>query len=193
MLAYFHNEGVNSHAPMYDSLVSIAEKVRPPRAEVPRRADLSYPQVNSTFIHRLTELVTTHSLDPAVYLEVREVLLQTCHQFSKVRTVATRHLNDLFANFPSLLCAEEVVTVLLEMLTVLRRACLAEFVDEVSSRAAAPLLPADARADFPPCRHSTRRLSPSTRPAGSSHSSCPTTTPSATRCSVNCTATLAAG
>ncbi|ORY78396.1 hypothetical protein BCR35DRAFT_304996 [Leucosporidium creatinivorum] len=112
ILTYFHVEGVNNHAQVYETLVSIAEKV------------------NATFIHRLTELVTTHSMDSSIYREVREVLLETSHQFAKVRTVATRYANDLFANFPSLLCAEEVVTVLLEMLTVLRRACLAEFVDE---------------------------------------------------------------
>lgn len=70
-------------------------------------------------------------MEPLIYREVREILLETAHQFIKVRTVATRFANELFANFPSLLCAEEVVTVLLEMLTVLRRACLAELVDEV--------------------------------------------------------------
>jgi len=71
-------------------------------------------------------------MESSIYREVREVLLETAHQFAKVRTVAIRYANDLFANFPSLLCAEEVVTVLLEMLTLLRRACLAEFLDEVS-------------------------------------------------------------
>lgn len=74
-------------------------------------------------------------MQPTVYREVREVLLETCNQYSKVRTVATKFVGDLFVDFPSLLCAEEVITTLLEMLTVARRACQAQYVDEVSRRA----------------------------------------------------------
>lgn len=124
-------------------------------------------------------------MEPSVYREVREVLLETSHQFAKVRTVATRYANDLFANFPSLLCAEEVVTVLLEMLTVLRRACLAEFVDEVS------LLnkPSQLRKLNLHAHRSTPRLSRSTLDAATSPSYFLTTTPFATRSSAISTAT----
>ena len=80
-------------------------------------------------------------MEPTVYSEVREVLLETCHQYSKVRSVATKYVDDLFHNFPSLLCAEKVITTLLELLTVVRRACQAEYVDEVSFRPGRALFP----------------------------------------------------
>lgn len=71
-------------------------------------------------------------MDPVVYHEIREIIIECGHQFSKTRTVALRYLNDLVSSFPSLLCHQVVITALLEMLTLLRRSCLSEFTDEVS-------------------------------------------------------------
>ena len=114
VLAYFHNEGVNNHAQLYDTLSSIAEKV------------------NSRFMSHLSERVVSHSMDPAVFPEVCGVVVECAHQYAKNRAVAMRYLNDLFSSFPSLLCNLQVITTLLELLTLLRRACLSEFTDEVS-------------------------------------------------------------
>jgi phosphatidylinositol 4-kinase len=137
ILSYFHVEGINNNLQMFTTLTSIADKVRfrtilakdPRITSAPLTSTLL--QVNSTFISHLSGLVTGHTMDASIYREVREILLQCCHQYTKVRGVSIRYLNDLFASFPSLLCSLDVVTVLLELLTALRRACLAEFVDEV--------------------------------------------------------------
>lgn len=88
-------------------------------------------QVNGTFVGVFSDLVTRHSINTSVYSEVRQILLECCHQQSRVRSVSTRYLNDLIASFPSLLCEASVVNLLLELLTVLRRACQSEFTDEV--------------------------------------------------------------
>ncbi|KAK4048808.1 phosphatidylinositol-4- kinase [Microbotryomycetes sp. JL201] len=112
VFSYFHNEGVNSHTSMYDMLSSIAE------------------QVNSRFMGHLSDRVVSHSMDEGVYPEIREIIIECAHQYAKNRTVATRYLNDLFSSFPSLLCNSQVVTTLLELLTLLRRACLSEYTDE---------------------------------------------------------------
>lgn len=45
--------------------------------------------------------------------------------------MAHNYLNELFSSFPSLVCEKEIVLVMLELLTVLRRSCLSEFLDEV--------------------------------------------------------------
>ncbi|KAM0756315.1 hypothetical protein T439DRAFT_296348 [Meredithblackwellia eburnea MCA 4105] len=111
MLSYFEAEGVTSTS-MYPTLVSIAEKV------------------NNIFVHHFSELVTTHSINSSVFAQVKAILLQCCHQYSKVRSVSLRYLNELVSSFPSLICDSSVVTSLLELLTALRRACQAEFLDE---------------------------------------------------------------
>ncbi|GAA6004788.1 hypothetical protein JCM10207_001014 [Rhodosporidiobolus poonsookiae] len=78
----------------------------------------------------LSHQVTSHELNPAVYKEIREILLFTTHRSQRVRETALRYLDNLLSSFPSLVCNLGVVTVMLELLTVLRRACLAEFTDE---------------------------------------------------------------
>ncbi|GAA5911077.1 hypothetical protein JCM6882_006870 [Rhodosporidiobolus microsporus] len=87
-------------------------------------------KVLSTYLHHLSREVTSHALDPAAYAQVREVLLCTTHRSQRVRETALRYLDNLLSSFPSLVCDLGVVTVMLELLTVLRRACLAEFTDE---------------------------------------------------------------
>lgn len=129
-------------------------------------------QVNATFVYNFGDLVTQHSIDVGVYHEIREILLQCCHQFSRVRIISVRYFNELVSSFPSLLCEATVVDVLLELLTVLRRACQAEFIDEVCfltlqhlSRLGAHLLP-----------YSTLPPTLSNRLGEISCSPCPTTT-----------------
>lgn len=59
------------------------------------------------------------------------MLLRAASSHEIVRTAALRHLDNLLANFPSLVCELGVVTTMLELLTVLRHACLDELTDEV--------------------------------------------------------------
>jgi phosphatidylinositol 4-kinase len=98
---------------------------------MPRTEATPQVQVCSTFVSTFGDQVTRHSIDPIVYSEVRAILVQCCHQYSRVRKVSLRFFNDLIASFPSLLCDGTVVNVLLELVTVLRRACQSEVIDEV--------------------------------------------------------------
>lgn len=108
--------------------------------QVERASDTAVPtillaitdRINQVFISHFSDLVTRHCIDKTVFGEVRAILLECCHQYSQVRTVSIRYLNDLITSFPSLICEASVVAAILELLTVLRRACQAEFVDEVS-------------------------------------------------------------
>ncbi|KAK4703422.1 phosphatidylinositol 4-kinase A, partial [Phenoliferia sp. Uapishka_3] len=57
-------------------------------------------------------------------------LVSIAEKYSKVRDIALRSLNDLMSSFPSLICEATVITSVLELLTVVRKACQAEFTDE---------------------------------------------------------------
>ncbi|GAA5822607.1 hypothetical protein JCM11251_004314 [Rhodosporidiobolus azoricus] len=87
-------------------------------------------KVLSIYLTQLSQQVTSHALDRVAYKQVREVLLCTTHRSQQVRETALRYLDNLLSSFPSLVCDLGVVTVMLELLTVLRRACVAEFTDE---------------------------------------------------------------
>ncbi|BGP37895.1 Phosphatidylinositol 4-kinase stt4 [Rhodotorula kratochvilovae] len=87
-------------------------------------------KVLSVFSARLSSQAPLHALDATAYSQVRAVLLHTTSSVPAVRATALRYLDNLLASFPSLVCNLGVVTVMLELLTVLRRACLDEFVDE---------------------------------------------------------------
>lgn len=97
-------------------------------------------KVLSTYSHHLSQQVTSHSLDPRAYSEVREVLLACVNQRSQGgRETALRWLDNVLSSFPSLVCDLEVVTVMLELMTTVRKACLAEFTDEVRFFLSSPL------------------------------------------------------
>ncbi|GAA5845618.1 hypothetical protein JCM9279_006050 [Rhodotorula babjevae] len=87
-------------------------------------------KVLSTFSARLSSQAPHHAMDAGAYSQVRAVLLHATNSSASVRATALRYLDNLLSSFPSLVCNLGVVTVMLELLTVLRRACLDEFVDE---------------------------------------------------------------
>ena len=111
VLSYFTNEGLNNSA-LVGAMQAIADKVI------------------DFFIRDLGLQVTTHSLDPRVANEVKNLMLGCCHRVAKVRQVAQSILNKLVYALPSLLCDQDVVTTMLEILTLLRDGCEAEFKDE---------------------------------------------------------------
>ncbi|CAO1625236.1 unnamed protein product [Sympodiomycopsis kandeliae] len=113
ILGYFVNEGLNT-----SSLVGSMEAI----------AD----QVVSSFIDDLSPQVVAHSVDPRVSIEVKKLLLGSCHRVEKVRLVSRRFLDRLFAAFPSLIVDQDVVYTLLETLTLLRRGCEGAYRDEFS-------------------------------------------------------------
>ncbi|KAF6767202.1 Phosphatidylinositol 3-/4-kinase, catalytic domain protein [Kalmanozyma brasiliensis GHG001] len=111
VLSYFINEGLNSSA-LVGAMQAIADKVI------------------EFFIRDLGQQVNKHLLDPRVANEVKNLMLGCCHRVSKVRQVSLSILNKLIYALPSLLCDQDVVTAMLEILTLLRDGCEAEFKDE---------------------------------------------------------------
>nr|CDI56699.1 related to phosphatidylinositol-4-kinase [Melanopsichium pennsylvanicum 4] len=111
VLSYFTNEGLNNSA-LVGAMQAIADKVI------------------DFFIRDLGLQVNKHSLDPRVASEVKNLMLGCCHRVAKVRQVSQSILNKLIYALPSLLCDQDVVTTMLEILTLLRDGCEAEFKDE---------------------------------------------------------------
>ncbi|GAA5861639.1 hypothetical protein JCM8547_000691 [Rhodosporidiobolus lusitaniae] len=87
-------------------------------------------RVLATYQAHLSAAVTSHALEPGAYKEVREILLCTADAKQRTRETALRYLDNLLSSFPSLVCDLGVVSVMLEMLTVVRRACASEYLDE---------------------------------------------------------------
>lgn len=66
--------------------------------------------------------------------ELQKLLVGSTHRVAKARDVAFQYLNRLLVSFPSLLCDPPLVFAILEVLTLLRRSCENELIDEVCSR-----------------------------------------------------------
>ncbi|SPO37665.1 related to phosphatidylinositol-4-kinase [Pseudozyma flocculosa] len=111
VLWYFVNDGLNSST-LVSSMQAIADRV-----------------VDS-YIQDLGRQVDGHTLDPRVSSEVRALLLGTCHRVAKVRQVSQSILDKLVGALPSLLCDQDVVVAMLEILTLLRQGCECEYRDE---------------------------------------------------------------
>lgn len=75
--------------------------------------------------------IIEHSVPRQITSELRSLLVYSCHRINKAREVASRYLNRLITSFPSLMCGAPLVFAILEVLTILRRACEGEFTDEV--------------------------------------------------------------
>lgn len=76
--------------------------------------------------------IVDHALDSSTSKELVILLVNSCHRVAKVREVASKYLNRLVVAFPSLMCDGPLVYAILEVLTLLRKACEGEFTDEVS-------------------------------------------------------------
>ncbi|KAK0552405.1 phosphatidylinositol-4- kinase [Tilletia horrida] len=115
VLWYFVNDGLNSSA-LVGSLEDIADKVI----------------VN--FIQHLSAQINDHALDPRVSFEVKNLLLGSCHRVAKVRQISRSFLDKLLGALPSLLCDPDIITTMLEMLTLLRHGCECEYKDEYAPK-----------------------------------------------------------
>ncbi|PWN24131.1 hypothetical protein BCV69DRAFT_280033 [Microstroma glucosiphilum] len=111
ILWYFVNQGLNTSS-LLGSMKAIAD------------------EVTTSFISDLSPQVRAHSVDPRVSMEIQNLLLGSCHRVEQVRLVSRKILDRLFAAFPSLVCDQDVVCTLLEMLTLLRRGCEGQYRDE---------------------------------------------------------------
>ncbi|GAA96782.1 uncharacterized protein L969DRAFT_97129 [Mixia osmundae IAM 14324] len=108
MLQYFSNDGINS-SPISGCLASIADKV------------------NETYRGALNDQVSRHSVKPEAFNELRKMIKACCSPQAPARKVALRYVDNVIGSFPSLLCDLTTVTTLLELLTLLRHACEAQY------------------------------------------------------------------
>ena len=81
--------------------------------------------------NQMSRKIVEHCIPGHVSSELRHLLIYSCHRIGKAREVASRYLNRLITSFPSLMCGAPLVFAILEVLTILRRACEGEFTDEV--------------------------------------------------------------
>jgi len=110
---YFLNKGVNSRESLSSCMDSIAEKV-----------------VRGC-LNELNTRVMQHSLPVTISSELQKLLVASCHRIARARDIAGKYLNRMITSLPSLMCDEPLVCAILEVLTLLRRACEGEYTDEV--------------------------------------------------------------
>ncbi|CEH18841.1 related to phosphatidylinositol-4-kinase [Ceraceosorus bombacis] len=87
-------------------------------------------QVINSFIKDLSQQVSEHKVQPRVSEEVKRLFVASCHRVEKVRSVSRRFLDRLIPTYPSLLCDQDVVVAMLEILTLLRQGCEGQWRDE---------------------------------------------------------------
>lgn len=138
LFSYYNVPALAQDAAGAEILRSVGDAVS--QASLLRRFFLSNPletkqtrllQVHAVFISSLSARVPLHQVEPESFAEVQAMLLQTVAMQEVVRAAALRYLDNLLTSFPSLVCDLGVVTVMLELLTVLRHSCLDELTDEV--------------------------------------------------------------
>ena len=78
----------------------------------------------------LNNQASQQALPNALSEELRTLLISSTHRIAKVRDIASKYVNRLITSFPSLMCDPPLVFAILEVLTLLRRACVNEFMDE---------------------------------------------------------------
>ncbi|KAG8934422.1 phosphatidylinositol-4- kinase [Tulasnella sp. 417] len=111
---YFVNDGLNKSGALAGCMDAIAENVI------------------RSYVGVLSRKIVDHSLSKELSGELRQLLVASCHRVTKPREIAARYLNRLITSFPSLMCDESLVCAILEVLTLLRKACEGEFTDEYS-------------------------------------------------------------
>jgi hypothetical protein len=83
-------------------------------------------------VNDLNTQAAAQALPQALHAELRDLLVCSTHRIAKARDIASKFLNRLITSFPSLMCDPPLVFAILEVLTLLGRACENEFTDEVS-------------------------------------------------------------
>lgn len=110
---YFLNKGVNSRESLSSCMDSIAEKVM------------------RGCLNELNARAMQHSLPVTISLELQKLLVASCHRIARARDIGGKYLHRMITSLPSLMCDEPLVCAILEVLTLLRRACEGEYTDEV--------------------------------------------------------------
>src|SRR3984885_5484905 len=81
-------------------------------------------------INEMSRRVVDHILPETLSVELQSLLVNSCHRVASIRRCASTYLDRLITSFPSLMCDPPLVYAILEVLTLLRRACENEFMDE---------------------------------------------------------------
>ncbi|KAJ6591860.1 1,3-beta-glucan synthase component-domain-containing protein [Mycena vulgaris] len=112
LVSYFINDSLNKHPGLSAGMESIAEKVI------------------RGCVSSLNAQASQQALPECLSTELRSLLICSTHRIAKARDIASKYLNRLITSFPSLMCDPPLVFAILEVLTLLRRACENEFTDE---------------------------------------------------------------
>ncbi|KAJ9110206.1 hypothetical protein QFC20_003058 [Naganishia adeliensis] len=112
ILGYFCNDSLND-SPISTSLEAVADKLI------------------HAYLAGLSSQVLDHDMPDTVSEEVRKMMVATTHRYAKVRQIAVKYLNAILTSFAALMCDRKIVFTLLEVLTLLRRSCEDELVEEV--------------------------------------------------------------
>lgn len=88
-------------------------------------------QVIRGCINDLNTQASQQTLPVCLSAELRTLLILSTHRIEKARDMASKYLSRLMTSFPSLMCDPPLVFAILEVLTLLRRSCENEFIDEV--------------------------------------------------------------
>lgn len=132
LVTYFVNNNLNKHLPLVTCMDSVAEKVtQSSLVNIQPVLKLFTCKVIRGSINDLNTEAAAHSLPNCLFVELQSLLLSSTHRVAKARDISAKYLNRLIASFPSLMCDASLVTAILEVLTLLERACTNEFTDEV--------------------------------------------------------------
>ncbi|EPS96826.1 hypothetical protein FOMPIDRAFT_1052946 [Fomitopsis schrenkii] len=112
LVSFFVNNGLNKNAGLHACMESVAEKVI------------------RGCVSELNVQAAKQALPQELPSELRTLLLASTHRIASARDIASRYLNRLITSFPSLMCDPPLVFAILEVLTLLRRSCENEFLDE---------------------------------------------------------------
>ncbi|PPQ71810.1 hypothetical protein CVT24_006200, partial [Panaeolus cyanescens] len=112
LVSYFVNHSLNNHPGLSACMEAIGEKV-----------------IRDS-INDLNTKASQQALPKHLSFELRALVILSTHRVARARDVATKYLNRLITSFPSLMCDTYFVFAILEVLTLLQRACENEYVDE---------------------------------------------------------------
>ncbi|KAH9071165.1 hypothetical protein EDB83DRAFT_2366879 [Lactarius deliciosus] len=112
LVPYFTNNSINSHTELRTCMDAMADKIMTDAIQ-----DLSYQ-------------ARIQSLPGELLGELQGLLTGSTHRVARARAVASKYLDRLITSFPSLMCDPPLVFSILEVLTLLRRSCEGEYVDE---------------------------------------------------------------
>ena len=129
---YFTNESVNKSVALVSCMDAIAEKVSLSLQSSATHL-ISRLQIMRNFINGISRKIVDHTLSQNMGVELKRLLVASSHRIAKTRDLAAKYLNRLIVAFPSLMCESTLVFGILDVLTLLRKACEGEFTDEVSS------------------------------------------------------------